>query len=1038
MRIAIDFQGAQTGSRFRGIGRYSTELVKALIREGQGHDFVLMLNGLFSETIEPIRAQFNGILSQERIVVWYPVGEPEQFDQDKANVREMSQIIREYAFKAVEPDVILLTSIFEGPGDPAVITVKEYVGSVPTAAVFYDFTPLIIPDEHFKNSALHRFWYRQRIEALKKCDFVFSISESSRDEFHRFIDFPQSKSVNILGGRGREFDRREFSDKERQEKLQGLGIAKPFILYAGGLELNKNLRRLVESLALLPEQIKVDYELVIVGKRGEGDKEKILSWASDGPSQQMLNVVGYVSEDTLIDLYSLCSLFVFPSLREGFGLPLAEAMACGAPAIASDRTSLPEVVANPAALFDPESLTSISAKIAEVLSDQAFRDSLVRHGLTRAGVLTWENCARTLLQTLEQQIVPRQPYDTSRRSVVMQTGKFAKKSLRILTVKLDHNGDFMLGVPAMAKLRARYPDARIDIVIGSWNLEAAKSLGMFDNIYTLDYFKSKSSDLPGLVEKEMDELLAQLPFYDLAIDLRRQPDTRSVFVQLPAAQYYGYDCGDQKIDVLLTNALPRYEEPFAERTPYDSFNSSEQILQIIDQLPFAPTDYITLPAMGERLPVETGSVAIFPRAGNDARQWETERFAALIDRLTANDKIGRIGLYGGRISELETVPFKPNSKITLHAGLRFPDLMKSLSANQVCVGNNSFGVHLGSYAGCRTVGIYSGHELPQHWGPAFGDSYVITADAPCSPCHLPTLQECPYDLFCLKDISVDTVERVILDALEGHRINDNYTKISRANPATTIQPLIQQIIHRKHLGSISELTAQEKTALAAAISVNFPERSSAGRTIYLDVTGLRADTLEAPGRTRSRLEALEALAGVLCNAMAEQDKIVLVATGQRDYEFYSIDGKELAELDQVLLRPDRRNRVVRPIAGDIYLGPDVYTNRAMAQWNLLATWRQNGVRVIMQAPNMAAAPSSQESKEAPADAAYLYKLTHFDAILVPPGQRPVIESWLGHFAPPRLRPLVLKEGGPLSALVKDEALISALLDPAGINIGTQP
>lgn len=1030
MRIAIDFQGAQTGSRFRGIGRYSTELIKALIREGQAHDFVLMLNGLFTETIEPIRAQFNGILPQENIRVWHPVGKPEGFDQDCANVREMSQVIREYAFKAVEPDVILLTSIFEGPGDPAVITVKEYIGSIPTAAVFYDFTPLLIPDKFFKHSALHRFWYRQRIEALKKCDFVFSISKSSRDEFHRFIDFPQSQSVNILGGRGKEFDRREYSDKEREQKLQSLGITKPFILYAGGLEPNKNLRRLVESLALLPEQVKADYEMVIVGKRNPGEKEEIFSWASDSPSQQMLNVVGYVSEDTLIDLYNLCSLFVFPSLREGFGLPVTEAMACGAPAIASDRTSLPEVIANPTALFDPESLTAISGKIAEVLSDKAFHDSLVRHGLERARVLTWENSARTLLQTLEQQITPRQPYDRSRRSIVMHTGKFVKKPLRILTTKLDHNGDFMLGVPAMIKLRARYPDARIDIVVGSWNIEAAKSLKMFDNIYTLDFFKSKSSDLPGLVEKEMAELLAQLPFYDFAIDLRRQPDTRFLFVQMPAAQYYGYDCGDEKIDVLLTNALPRYEERFADRCPYDSFNSSEQILQIIDQLPFAATDYVTLPAMSERLPVEAGSIAIFPRAGNDARQWETERFAVLIDRLAANDKISQINLYGGRISELETVPFKPNSKIKLHAGLRFPELLSSLSANRVCVGNNSFGVHLGSYAGCRTVGIYSGHELPQHWGPPFGESYAITADTPCSPCHLPNKTDCPYDLFCLTDISVEMVERVILDAVESRRINDDYTKITRANPATAIQPLIQEIINRKHLGSIHKLTRHQKTALGAAISVNFPERSSADRTIYLDVTGLRADVSEEPGRTRFRLEGLEALAGALRGAMAEQDKIVLIATGRRDHEFYAVDDKDLAELDDVLLRPNRHNQVVRPIAGDIYVGPDVYGTRHVAQWNLLATWRQNGVRVIMQAPSLTAVPPSrEETTDAPAEAAYLYKLAYFDAIIVSLDQRPAVERWLDRFAPPRMRPLGVIVGEPLRASPGDQSLVAALLHP---------
>ena len=1028
MRIAIDFQGAQTGSRFRGIGRYSTELVKALIRNGVDHEFFIMLNAGFPQSIEQIRADFDGLLPQKNIIVWHPVGEPEGFDQKRANRREMSQVIREYALQAVEPDVILITSLFEGPGDPAIVTVKQYLGSVPTAAVFHDFSPLIIPDEHFKHNPLHRYWYRQRIDQLRNCDIIFENSENSRSEVHHFLDFSEENSINIFGGISADFSVRKRDGGYRAKLLDSFNIKKPFLLYAGGLEVNKNLKRLIESLGLLPDEMKRKYELVIIGKRNPGDEEKILSWAVDGLSRQMVNVVGYVSENDLIDLYNFCALFVFPSLREGFGLPAAEAMACGAPTIVSDRTSLPEVVANPDALFDPESSAAISSKIVRVLSDQDFRDSLVKKGLTRARNLSWDKCAQTLLSALQERITPRAPYDSSRRSVVIKTGRFSGKRIRILVTKLDHNGDFVLGLPAMMKLRKRYPDAQIDVVVGSWNHEAVKFLGLFDNIFTLDYFKAKSSDVPKIDENELSDLIDQLPYYDYAIDFRRQPDTRFILVQFPASAYFGYDCGDGRVDALLTNALPRYDESFALHSPYDSFNTSEQILKIIDQLPYAPTDYFGEDAFTGASTSKAGAIGIFPRVGNDARQWPTERFAALIDRLAGNEAVHRINLYGGKVEELNSIPFKSNDKIAFHTGLAFPELLNSVATNQLCVGNNSFGVHLGSYAGCQTVGIYSGHELPQHWGPSYGDAYAITADAPCSPCHLPTRESCPYDLFCLNDITVDTVERVILDALEGRGVHEDHGKITRANPATAIQPLINELINQKHLGHLHDITDDQRVELSAAISINFPDRPSPGRSIYVDVSALLSHTPGVPALTEAKLTSLNALAKSLRGSVSRDDTVMFIAADLHDHEFYAVDARDLPQLSKVISSHDRSNRVIRPLAGDVYVGPDIYTRRNDAQWRLLAAWRLQGVRVAMQAPLITTSPvDCNPNLNTEERASYCYKLAHFDAMIVDPVQLPVVEDWLARFGPPQSRRLELIGGDPLLVTEPDRIFVSALL-----------
>jgi glycosyltransferase involved in cell wall biosynthesis/ADP-heptose:LPS heptosyltransferase len=996
MRIVIDFQAAQTGSRFRGIGRYATDLVKAIISEGTKHEFFLVLNGLFAETIEPIRAEFDSLLPQDQIRVWYAPGHPEDFACETGSMREAAQIIREYFIRTIDPDVVLLTSLFEGLGDPSVVTVKEYVKDVPTAAIFYDFTPLLLPDEHFSKSPMHRRWYRHRIGQLRRCDMLFAISESSRKEVIKEIDFPESDVVNVLGGISEGYERQDLGEVARSLLLRRYGITKPFILYTGGVERNKNLSTLVEALSHLGPEVKRDYLLVVVGKRNPGEPEKIHAMALDSESQSMIHVVGFVPQDDLVGLYNAADAFVFPSLREGLGMPPLEAMACGAPTIVANATSLPEVVSNPEALFDPTSPKEIASKISAVLSDGGFKSRLVERGLARASEVTWQASANKVLTALEARYNVRKPLDTSRRTIVTHTSQFEPRPLRILAMKLDHNGDFLLSLPAMAKLRARYPDARIDAVVGSWNVMAAEASQLFDHVYTLDFYKGHSAVRPSLDDGAMEQLLDEMPYYDFAIDIRRQPDTRFILIQFKADKYFGYRCNDEAIDRLLTDPLDVHPDDRSIRSYFDETHTCEQMLRIVDSLPFGMRDYIRLPDLGTRQPVRPGSVAIFPRVGLDARQWDSTYFAALIDRLGQTPEVSEINIYVGRPDDLRTIPYAPSDRVRVHTGLKFPDLFSSLSANQVCVGNNSFGVHLGGYAGCRTIAIYSGHELPQQWGPPFGDSLAITVDASCAPCHLPDRNSCPFDLMCLNDISVDTVKSAVLDALAGNPIPENYSRIRGANPATAVKPLVDAINKSKFLGRVDALSPEQKVALGAAVSINFPARASSQRCIFIDVSGMLSP--DAVARSSRRLRNVQRTIQTLRD---RTDGIVVpIASAQHDHEFYSV---EVENLEESLHSSSRNERIVRPIAGDIYVGLHAYPNRNPAQWNLLTTWRQMGVFTVFNAPDaLDIRTLESDDDRGRALSSYLFTIAHFDAIVV---ERNCAElrEWIREFGPPRLR-----------------------------------
>jgi hypothetical protein len=323
-------------------------------------------------------------------------------------------------------------------------------------------------------------------------------------------------------------------------------------------------------------------------------------------------------------------------------------------------------------------------------------------------------------------------------------------------------------------------------------------------------------------------------------------------------------------------------------------------------------------------------------------------------------------------------------------------LFSSLSANQVCVGNNSFGVHLGGYAGCRTIAIYSGHELPQQWGPPFGDSLAITVDASCAPCHLPDRNSCPFDLMCLNDISVDTVKSAVLDALAGNPIPENYSRIRGANPATAVKPLVDAINKSKFLGRVDALSPEQKVALGAAVSINFPARASSQRCIFIDVSGMLSP--DAVARSSRRLHNVQRTIQTLRD---RTDGIVVpIASAQHDHEFYSV---EVENLEESLHSSSRNERIVRPIAGDIYVGLHAYPNRNPAQWNLLTTWRQMGVFTVFNAPDaLDIRTLESDDDRGRALSSYLFTIAHFDAIVV---ERNCAElrEWIREFGPPRLR-----------------------------------
>lgn len=402
MRIVIDMQGAQTsGSRHRGIGRYTMAIAQAIARLRGDHDVVLALNAAFPDSIAPIRQAFEPLLPVENVRVWRCPTPANALDAGNAARRRIGEWVREAFLAELEPDVIVVTSLFEGLGDDAVASIG-LLHDIPTAVVLYDLIPLIHRETYLASSPATEAWYEARLGQLRRADLLLAISASSGQEAVDHLGFAPQHVVNAGTAADPQFRRMDLSAQTREAVLTRYGLSRPFVMYTGGIDHRKNIEGLIAAFGLLPAELRGAHQLAVVCRADDAARQRLQDEARrHGLAASDLVLTGYVPEDDLIALYHLCAAFVFPSWHEGFGLPALEAMSCGAPVIASNTSSLPEVVGLGEALFDPRDPGDIAGKLARLLGDAEFRARLVAHGLTQERRFSWDATGRRVLGALE-------------------------------------------------------------------------------------------------------------------------------------------------------------------------------------------------------------------------------------------------------------------------------------------------------------------------------------------------------------------------------------------------------------------------------------------------------------------------------------------------------------------------------------------------------------------------------------------------------------------------------------------------------------
>jgi glycosyltransferase involved in cell wall biosynthesis len=263
-----------------------------------------------------------------------------------------------------------------------------------TIVTIFDFSVILYPEWH-PQRRIHYF-KKNFGNNLKRADRIIVISDYIKKEAMNF-GLPEEKLKTIHLGYDREAFK-TYRHKHLEAMRKAYSLPENFMLFVGSIEPRKNLENLVRAYISLDEKIKRDIKLVLAGFKG-WQNEKIVEVLKKTKSDVFY--LGYLPNTELGKLYNLATLFIYPSIYEGFGLPPLEAMACGCPVVVSNAASLPEVCGDAAQYVDPHDVTSIAEGIARVLSNEALRRSLIAKGLERSRLFSWEQAARKHLEVFE-------------------------------------------------------------------------------------------------------------------------------------------------------------------------------------------------------------------------------------------------------------------------------------------------------------------------------------------------------------------------------------------------------------------------------------------------------------------------------------------------------------------------------------------------------------------------------------------------------------------------------------------------------------
>jgi glycosyltransferase involved in cell wall biosynthesis len=348
MKIAIDVSPLQTGHKVRGVGFYLEHLKNSLVKYFPENEYVFFERGQN--------------IPKDVDLIHFPYFEP----------------------------FFLALPIYQ---------------RFKTVVTVHDLTPIVFPDAFPAGIKGKIKWQMQRF-AVKKANAILTDSKSSKKDILKYTGVKENKINVVYLAAGEQFQRLKTDDLGLKNIKEKYSLPDKFVLYVGDVTWNKNLPRLMDAVKLL----KIPF--VMVGKSlVNEDYDKNNPWNADLNRVQELvkddsNIIrlGFVSTEDLVSIYNLATIFVMPSLYEGFGLPILEAMSCGCPVITSREGSLPEVAKDVAFFVDAYNVDSIKEGIKKVFYDESLQKELSKKGLENAKNFSWKKAAEQTIKIYQEVI----------------------------------------------------------------------------------------------------------------------------------------------------------------------------------------------------------------------------------------------------------------------------------------------------------------------------------------------------------------------------------------------------------------------------------------------------------------------------------------------------------------------------------------------------------------------------------------------------------------------------------------------------------
>jgi len=369
LRIGIDTL-AVIPSEIGGTHTYLTKLIENLARIDRSNEYFLFV------------APWNKDLFQT---------EQENFQPMISNVPAKPLAIRATYEQMILPFLAWKNKIdvFHFPAN-----VSPFILPCPCVLTIHDVTPLVFPE--LTPAILRYYWNITFRTSGRLAHLIITVSHSAKKDLVKLLGISEEKIEVIY--HGSELETPELEDKSYLEPVQNKGKSDvPYILWVGKMYSHKNLTRLLYAYKRLKKTYQnMSHRLVLCGMKSWG-YPSFVKTVEDLNLENKVVFKGYVPDGELKSMYSNASLFVFPSLVEGFGFPILEAMSYGVPVITSNCGAMVEIAGDAALLVDPYSVDEIAEAIYDVLTNESLREDLVKKGLERASQFSWEKTARETL-----------------------------------------------------------------------------------------------------------------------------------------------------------------------------------------------------------------------------------------------------------------------------------------------------------------------------------------------------------------------------------------------------------------------------------------------------------------------------------------------------------------------------------------------------------------------------------------------------------------------------------------------------------------